>query len=83
VTAEKCGGGGDLSEGLVRGRRFLHPKLDFTFTAPAHDRAGDRGAQPRRLKVVEVKRGDTVERLARHMALSDRAAERFRSQRAR
>ncbi len=26
--------GEDPSEGLVRGRRFLHPKLGFTFTAP-------------------------------------------------
>jgi predicted Zn-dependent protease len=36
------------------------------------------GAQPLRLKVVEVKRGDTVEKLAKHMTVSDRAAERFR-----
>jgi predicted Zn-dependent protease len=27
--------GEDPSEGLVRGRRYLHPKLGFTFTAPA------------------------------------------------
>jgi predicted Zn-dependent protease len=27
--------GEDPSEGFVRGRRFLHPKLSFTFTAPA------------------------------------------------
>ncbi|HTS41695.1 MAG TPA: M48 family metalloprotease [Xanthobacteraceae bacterium] len=27
--------GDDPSEGIVRGRRFLHPKLGFTFTAPA------------------------------------------------
>ena len=27
--------GEDPSEGFVRGRRFLHPKLGFTFTAPA------------------------------------------------
>ena len=26
--------GEDPSEGFVRGRRFLHPKLSFTFTAP-------------------------------------------------
>src|SRR5690606_3675626 len=26
--------GEDPSEGFVRGRRFLHPKLAFTFTAP-------------------------------------------------
>jgi predicted Zn-dependent protease len=27
--------GEDQSEGFVRGRRFVHPKLGFTFTAPA------------------------------------------------
>src|SRR5205814_3586141 len=26
--------GEDPSEGFVRGRRFLHPRLGFTFTAP-------------------------------------------------
>jgi predicted Zn-dependent protease len=36
------------------------------------------GAQPLKLKIVEVKRGDTVEKLARHMAVNDRAMERFR-----
>jgi predicted Zn-dependent protease len=36
------------------------------------------GAQPLRLKVVEVKPGDTVEKLARHMAVNDRHTERFR-----
>jgi predicted Zn-dependent protease len=36
------------------------------------------GAQPLRLKIVEVKPGDTVEKLSRHMAVSDRHAERFR-----
>jgi predicted Zn-dependent protease len=35
-------------------------------------------ARPLRLKVVEVRPGDTVERLARRMAVSDRAVERFR-----
>jgi predicted Zn-dependent protease len=35
-------------------------------------------AQPLRIKVVEVKRGETVERLARRMGVSDRPAERFR-----
>jgi predicted Zn-dependent protease len=35
-------------------------------------------AQPLRLKVVEVKRGDTVEKFARRMAVADRPAERFR-----
>ena len=35
-------------------------------------------ARPLRLKVVEVKAGDTVERLARRMAVNDHAAERFR-----
>ena len=35
-------------------------------------------AQPQRLKLAEVKAGDTVDRLARRMAVPDRAAERFR-----
>ena len=35
-------------------------------------------ARPQRLKVVEVKPGDTVEKFAHRMASSDRAAERFR-----
>ena len=35
-------------------------------------------ARPLRIKLVEVKRGDTVERLARHMAGGDRPVERFR-----
>ena len=35
-------------------------------------------AQPLKLRVVEVKRGDTVEKFARRMAVSDRHAERFR-----
>jgi predicted Zn-dependent protease len=35
-------------------------------------------AQPLRLKVMEVKRGDTVEKFARRMAVADRPAERFR-----
>ena len=35
-------------------------------------------AQPLRVKVVEVKRGDTVEKFARRMAVADRPAERFR-----
>ena len=35
-------------------------------------------AQPLRLKVVEVKRGDTVEKFAKRMAVADRPTERFR-----
>jgi predicted Zn-dependent protease len=35
-------------------------------------------AQPLRIKLVEVKRGDTVERFARRMAVGDRPVERFR-----
>jgi predicted Zn-dependent protease len=35
-------------------------------------------AKPLRLKVMTVKAGDTVEKLARRMAVNDRAAERFR-----
>jgi predicted Zn-dependent protease len=54
--------GDDPSDGLVRGRRFLHPKLGFTFTAPegfALDNTAqavfgvkDGGAQALRLDVV-------------------------------
>ena len=36
-------------------------------------------AQPLRVKVLEVKRGDTVEKFARRMAVADRPAERFRA----
>jgi predicted Zn-dependent protease len=56
--------GEDPSEGYVRGRRFLHPKLGFTFTAPegfaldntAHAVFGvkDNGSQALRLDVVRV-----------------------------
>jgi predicted Zn-dependent protease len=56
--------GEDPSEGFVRGRRFLHPKLGFTFTAPdgftldntPHAVFGvkDGGAQALRLVVVRV-----------------------------
>ena len=35
-------------------------------------------AQPLRVKVVEAKRGDTVEKFARRMAVADRPSERFR-----
>jgi predicted Zn-dependent protease len=35
-------------------------------------------AKPLRVRTVEVKRGDTIERLSRRMAVSDRHAERFR-----
>ena len=56
--------GEDPSEGFVRGRRFLHPKLGFTFTAPdgfslentaqAVFGVKDGGAQALRLDVVSV-----------------------------
>jgi len=56
--------GEDPSEGFVRGRRFLHPKLGFTFTSPegfaldntAHAVFGvkDNGSQALRLDVVSV-----------------------------
>ena len=55
--------GEDPSEGFVRGRRFLHPKLGFTFTAPdgftlentaqAVFGVKDGGAQALRLDVVQ------------------------------
>ena len=35
-------------------------------------------AKPLRLKMVEVKAGDTVEKLAHRMAVGDRQVERFR-----
>ena len=44
--------GEDPSEGFVRGRRFLHPKLGFTFTAPV-DYALDNTAQA----VLGIKEG--------------------------
>jgi predicted Zn-dependent protease len=56
--------GEDPSEGFVRGRKFLHPKLGFTFTAPegftldnsaqAVFGVKDGGAQALRLDVVRV-----------------------------
>ena len=56
--------GEDPSEGFVRGRRFLHPKLGFTFTAPegfSLDNTNqavlglkDGGSQAMRLDVVRV-----------------------------
>lgn len=56
--------GEDPSEGFVRGRRFLHPKLGFTFTAPegfSLDNSAqavfgvkEGGAQALRLDVVRV-----------------------------
>src|SRR5256714_14084087 len=62
--------GEDPSEGFVRGRRFLHPKLGFTFTAPegfALDNTAqavfgvkDNGAQALRLDVVKVPAEQTL-----------------------
>jgi predicted Zn-dependent protease len=62
--------GEDPSEGFVRGRRFLHPKLGFTFTAPegfaldntAHAVFGvkDNGSQALRLDVVRVPAEQTL-----------------------
>jgi len=56
--------GDDPSEGFVRGRRFLHPKLGFTFKAPEHftlDNTAqavigvrDGGGQAMRFDVVRV-----------------------------
>jgi predicted Zn-dependent protease len=56
--------GEDPSEGFVRGRKFLHPKLGFSFTAPdgftldntaqAVFGVKDNGAQALRLDVVRV-----------------------------
>jgi predicted Zn-dependent protease len=62
--------GEDPSEGFVRGRRFLHPKLGFTFTAPegfsldntaqAVFGVKDSGAQALRLDVVRVPAEQTL-----------------------
>jgi predicted Zn-dependent protease len=62
--------GEDPSEGFVRGRKFLHPKLGFTFTAPegfALDNTAqavfgvkDNGAQALRLDVVQVPAEQTL-----------------------
>src|ERR1700739_2257705 len=62
--------GEDPSEGFVRGRRFLHPKLGFTFTAPetfTPDNNApvvlgvrDGGAQAMRFDVVRVPSEQTL-----------------------
>src|SRR5580765_6784566 len=62
--------GEDPSEGFVRGRKFLHPKLGFTFTAPegfvldntaqAVFGVKDNGAQALRLDVVRVPAEQTL-----------------------
>jgi len=62
--------GEDPSEGFVRGRRYLHPKLGFTFTAPegftlentaqAVLGAKEGGAQAMRLDVVRVPAEQTL-----------------------
>ena len=62
--------GEDPSEGFVRGRRYLHPKLGFTFMAPegfvlentaqAVLGARDGGAQAMRLDVVRVPAEQTL-----------------------
>jgi predicted Zn-dependent protease len=62
--------GEDPSEGFVRGRRFLHPKLGFTFTAPeafslentAQAVVGvrDGGSQAMRFDVVRVPSEQTL-----------------------
>ena len=62
--------GEDPSEGFVRGRRYLHPKLGFTFTAPegfvlentaqAVLGAKEGGSQAMRLDVVRVPAEQTL-----------------------
>ena len=62
--------GDDPSEGFVRGRRFVHPKLGFTFTAPpgfSLDNTADAvlglkdgGGAALRLDVVSVPAGQTL-----------------------
>jgi predicted Zn-dependent protease len=63
--------GDDPSQGLVRGGRFLHPKLGFAFTAPpgftlenqvaALIGVGEGGAQALRLDSIEVNDSTTLE----------------------
>jgi predicted Zn-dependent protease len=63
--------GDDPSEGVVRGRRFLHPQLGFTFTAPegfalensavAVVGVGGNGSQALRFDSVKVSGGSTLE----------------------
>ncbi|MDJ1157409.1 M48 family metalloprotease [Chelatococcus sp. SYSU_G07232] len=63
--------GDDPSEGVVRGRRFLHPRLGITFAAPdgftldntaqAVLGIGPGGTQALRLDAVEVPAGQTLE----------------------
>lgn len=63
--------GDDPSEGVVRGRRFLHPRLGITFTAPAGFTldntaqavlgVGPGGAQALRLDAVELPQAQTLE----------------------
>ena len=60
--------GEDPSEGFVRGRRFLHPKLGFTFTAP-DGFALDNTAQA----VLGVKHGGGAGAAARRRAGAGRA----------
>jgi predicted Zn-dependent protease len=63
--------GDDPTQGLVRGERFLHPKLGFAFTAPAGFAlenqsaaligVGDGGAQALRLDSVALSDSTTLE----------------------
>jgi predicted Zn-dependent protease len=55
-------------------RQFRESVATFRRLSPAEAQQ----AKPLRLKIVTVKAGDTVEKLAGRMALIDRQAERFR-----
>jgi predicted Zn-dependent protease len=59
------------------------PELDRSFRETVHtfrrmSRAEIKSARPLRLKVVQVRAGDSVEKLAARMPYSDRQVERFR-----
>ena len=80
--------GEDPSEGFVRGRRFIHPKLGFTFTAPegfsldntaqAVIGVRDGGTQAMRFDVARVSVGAVARRLS-HLGLDRRRRQGRRS----
>jgi predicted Zn-dependent protease len=71
AAADGMSFGEDPSEGFVRGRRFLHPRIGFTFMAPEHFilentaqavlGLKEGGSQALRVDVVHVPAGQTLE----------------------
>jgi predicted Zn-dependent protease len=71
VAIDTMAFGDDPSEGVVRGRRFMHPQLGFTFTAPegfalenssaAVVGVGGNGSQALRFDSVKVSGGTALE----------------------